>query len=75
MNVTGVQQSFRIPSFRNRCRPGFVQYMTNIRLGTGRGFRYAYSQKLAVANRGLGASERQPTTREVVFVEASSTPR
>ena len=75
MIVTGVQQSFRFPSFRNHCRAGIVQYVTRIRLGTGRGFRYAYSEKLAVAYRGPGAFRRRAATREVVFVEVRSTPR
>jgi hypothetical protein len=47
--------------------------MTNIRLGTGRGFRYIYSQKLPdLICTPLGVG--QPI-REVVFVEAGSTPR
>jgi hypothetical protein len=66
-NVTGVQQSFRIPSFRNHCGSGFVQYLINIRLGTGRGFRYAYSEKLPLVCAPFGVGQH---TREVEFVEA-----
>src|SRR5579863_3303497 len=46
--------------------------MTNIGLGTGRGFRYACSQQLRWVGRPFGV---RPHTREDAFVEASSTPR
>ena len=55
--------SGNLPS-RNLRSPEFVQSMTNIRLGTGRGFRYAYSQRFL-----------RQYTREDAFVEAGSTPR
>ena len=68
--VTGMKQSFRMLSFRNLCRLEFVQSMTDIRLGTGRGFRYAYSQQLpSVFCTPFGA---RPQAREDAFVEASS---
>jgi hypothetical protein len=51
--------------------------MTNIRLGTGRGFRYAYSQQLELPIVAEVPSGVRPDTREdeVASVEASSTPR
>jgi hypothetical protein len=60
-------------AFRNHCGLDFVQPLINIRLGTGRGFRYAYGEKLPiVVHTPFGVGQH---TREVVFVEARSTPR
>jgi hypothetical protein len=75
--VTAEKQSFRMLSIRNHSRPGFVQYVTNIRLGTGRGFRYAYSQQLESPIVAETPSGVRPDTREDedASVEASSTPR
>jgi hypothetical protein len=73
--VTTEKQSFRMLSIRNHCQPRFVQYLTNIRLGTGRGFRYAYSQQLESPIVASVPSGVRPDTREDLFVEASSTPR
>jgi hypothetical protein len=75
--VTTEKQSFRMLSIRNHCRPGFVQYMTNIRLGTGRGFRYAYRQQVQLPIVAETPSGVRPDTREDedASVEASSTPR
>ena len=83
--VTTAKQSFRILSFcsfcnpsilrrsgRNLCRLEFVQLMTNIRLGSGRGFRYACSQLPIVVWTPEGVG---PHAREDAFVEASTTPR
>jgi hypothetical protein len=77
-NVTAMKQlfhmlSFRIPSFRNLWHSEFVQRVINIRLGTGRGFRYAYSEQLPIVVCTL--SGVRPHAREDAFVEASSTPR
>jgi hypothetical protein len=49
--------------------------MTNIRLGTGRGFRYAYSQQVQLPIVAETPSGARPDTREDASVEASSTPR
>lgn len=46
--------------------------MTNIRLGTGRGFRYACRPKSPKVGTPSGV---RPKTREAAFVEAGSTPR
>jgi len=73
--VTSEKQSFRKLSIRNHCQPGFVQYMTNIRLGTGRGFRYAYSQQFESPIVAEMPSGMRPDTREDASVEANSTPR
>jgi hypothetical protein len=61
-------------AFRNHCGLEFVQPLINIRLGTGRGFRYACSEKLPIVFRTPRVGVGQHT-REVVFVEARSTPR
>jgi hypothetical protein len=73
--VTSEKQWFRMLPIRNHFQPGFVQYVTNIRLGTGRGFRYAYSQQVQLPIVAETPSGRRPDTRVDAFVEASSTPR
>jgi hypothetical protein len=73
--VTAEKHSFRMLSIRNHYRPGFVQYMTNIRLGTTRGFRYAYSQQVQLPIAAEMPSGVRPDIREDASVEASSTPR
>jgi len=55
--------SFRKSPIRNLWRLEFVQLMTNIRLGTGRGFRYAYRQQFLLQE-----------ARKDAFVEPDSTP-
>src|ERR1700748_1047122 len=75
--VTAEKQSFRMLTIRNHWPAGFVQYLTNIRLGTGRGFRYAYSQQLELPIEADAPSGARLDTREDedASVEASSTPR
>jgi hypothetical protein len=75
--VTAEKQSFRMLSIRNHSHAEFVQYMTNIRLGTGRGFRYACSQQLELPIVAETPSGVRPDTREDedASVEASSHPR
>ena len=60
-------------AFRNHCGLDFVQSLINIRLGTGRGFRYAYSERLpTVVRTPFGAGQQ---TREDFVCRGSSTPR
>ena len=75
--VIAEKQSFRMLSIRNHSHAEFVQYTTNIRLGTGRGFRYAYSQQAQLPIVAETPTGIQPDTREDVDapVEAGSTPR